>query len=118
MHRRADRAWYPNLWDIPGGHVESGETETEALVRELREEIGIEVASPPNLPFRLVDGEGFRMTVWTVTSWTGSPNNRATREHDDLRWVALDELEDLLLAPLFWQQRQTSKRRDRSIHAP
>lgn len=67
-------------------------------MRELREEIGIEVASPPNLPFRLVDGEGFRLTVWTVTSWTGSPSNRATSEHDDLRWVTLDELEDLLLA--------------------
>jgi len=38
------------------------------------------------------------LSVWIVTGWTGTPVNRATNEHDDLRWVALDELEDLSLA--------------------
>jgi mutator protein MutT len=98
MHRRADRAWYPNVWDLPGGHVEGGETEAEAVVRELSEEVGIKVARPPDPPFRVLDGEGFRMTIWIVTSWTGTPINLATSEHDDLRWVKSDELRDLVLA--------------------
>jgi 8-oxo-dGTP pyrophosphatase MutT (NUDIX family) len=98
MHRRPDREWYPDVWDIPGGHVERDETEAEALVRELREELGIEIATPSNLPFRIVADEGFELSVWTVTVWTGSPVNRAKDEHDDLRWIALDEIEDLSVA--------------------
>jgi len=97
-HRRADREWYPNVWDIPGGHVDTGETEAEALVRELREEIGIEITTLPNVPFCVIDDDGFRMIVWNVTSWTGTPVNKATGEHDDLRWVTFNELQSLHLA--------------------
>jgi 8-oxo-dGTP diphosphatase len=37
-HRSANRRWYPNVWDLPGGHVEHGESPAAALVRELKEE--------------------------------------------------------------------------------
>lgn len=40
-HRSPTRRWYPNVWDLPGGHVEAGESEPEALRRELYEEIGV-----------------------------------------------------------------------------
>ncbi|WP_084685963.1 NUDIX domain-containing protein [Nonomuraea coxensis] len=40
-HRNAGRRWYPDVWDLPGGHVEEGEDPKESLVRELREELGI-----------------------------------------------------------------------------
>ncbi|WP_428833210.1 NUDIX hydrolase [Micromonospora coerulea] len=35
-HRSAGRRWYPDVWDLPGGHVEEGEDPKESLVRELR----------------------------------------------------------------------------------
>jgi 8-oxo-dGTP diphosphatase len=36
---------YPNRWDIPGGHVEIGETPEECIVREIKEEIGLQLSN-------------------------------------------------------------------------
>jgi 8-oxo-dGTP diphosphatase len=49
VHRSPQRRWYPDAWDLPGGHVEVGEVPRLALVRELQEELGItaEVAGDP-----------------------------------------------------------------------
>ncbi len=35
---------YPNMWDLPGGHVESNETSEECIVREMEEEMGLEIS--------------------------------------------------------------------------
>jgi mutator protein MutT len=40
-HRAATRPFFPNVWDVPGGHCEPGELPEQTLVRELQEEIGI-----------------------------------------------------------------------------
>ena len=100
--RIAGRRWFPDCWDLPGGHVEPGEHPAEALVRELREEIGVEavVAGPPSLHLehRVDLDDGALVDAWTITSWTGEPRNLAPDEHDELRWVAADELPGLHLA--------------------
>lgn len=101
-HRVAGRRYFPDCWDLPGGHVEPGERSEDALVRELREEIGIAavVAGPPSLhvEHRPDLDDGMVMDVWTVTSWRGEPANHAPDEHDALRWFAAGELHALDLA--------------------
>lgn len=97
-HRSPRRLRYPDVWDLPGGHVEPGETPEQALVREMAEELGIGIARPTTPPVAVLEAVGFVMSVWTVESWTGSPVNAAPEEHDELRWVGPAEALGLTLA--------------------
>jgi 8-oxo-dGTP diphosphatase len=97
-HRSVDREWYPNLWDLPGGHIEEMETPGEALVRELHEEVGIILSEPlgPHSFYRAT--EEFEMCVWTSRQWSGSPANCAPQEHDEIGWFSEREVRSLRLA--------------------
>jgi 8-oxo-dGTP diphosphatase len=97
-HRCPERAWYPNVWDLPGGHVEVGESATGALVRELGEELGIEVGEPPGPPFAVISTAEFDLRIWLIDSWNGTVRNAAPDEHDDLAWVRRADLDALVLA--------------------
>ena len=97
VHRTPTRRWYPDAWDLPGGHVEPGEAPHRALERELAEELGVEAAVTGER-FAHVRGEDFRMDVWVVDRWTGEPTNRAPEEHDALAWLTAQEMGALRLA--------------------
>ncbi|MFF0654723.1 NUDIX domain-containing protein [Micromonospora tulbaghiae] len=101
VHRSPARRAYPDLWDLPGGDVEAGESELQALVREMREELGVQIVAESSS--RLGDlhaGSGddaVHVCVWHVGDWAGSPTNRAPDEHDDIAWVGISELDALPL---------------------
>jgi mutator protein MutT len=97
-HRSAGRRWYPDVWDLPGGHVEDGEIPRAALVRELREELGIAIAEPSGQPIQEVRADTFDMQIWLVDEWAGTPINAAPGEHDTIAWFEAIELVDLCLA--------------------
>ena len=90
VHRRPDKHAYPDAWDLPGGVREDGETELEALARELHEELGIEVDLDQATHLCRVEVTPVRtpvsLSAWLVRGWRGTPANRAPEEHDDLRW--------------------------------
>jgi 8-oxo-dGTP diphosphatase len=96
-HRSADRQWYPDVWDLPGGHVEFGESPIEALRRELAEELGVSVHSLSHPLGRLCTPE-CEMVIWQVTGWHGTPANLAPEEHDAIAWFTAEELTSLEVA--------------------
>jgi 8-oxo-dGTP diphosphatase len=97
-HRSPRRHWYPDTWDLPGGHVEDHEQPPQALTRELWDELGIQITQPTSEPAACVQGSDFRMDVWLVDEWTGQPSIYASDEHDALAWVNAEEALGLELA--------------------
>ncbi|MFR9757256.1 (deoxy)nucleoside triphosphate pyrophosphohydrolase [Streptomyces sp. TR06-5] len=73
-------------WELPGGKVEPGESEPEALVRELREELGIEAAVEARLPGAWPLGRSLVLHVWHARILSGTPE--PLQDHDALRWLA------------------------------
>jgi 8-oxo-dGTP pyrophosphatase MutT (NUDIX family) len=88
---------YPGVWDALGGKPEGDETLLEALVREVREEAGVEpLEAAPLGCFH--DGERAD-AFYLATHWRGEPRNTDREEHLRLQWVGLDEVAGLPLAP-------------------
>jgi 8-oxo-dGTP diphosphatase len=98
VHRGLGSSWAPDTWDLPGGHVEGGELESEALIREAREELGIETRAESIAPIGRLRGSDFDVAFFHVRSWTGTPFNAAPHEHSELAWMSAVELSQVTLA--------------------
>ena len=96
-HRDPSRRWYPDCWDLVGGHVESGELPHEAVSRECLEELGVHVHDLLPIPLPVTDPT-LDVHAFLVTRWEGEPVNAAPEEHDDLRWFRPGDLPGLKMA--------------------
>lgn len=80
------------LWEFPGGKREDGESRFDALTRELREELGIEIKrGTPLLRLRhCYPNKTVELDVWEITVWEGHENGR---EGQLIRWVPRRDLD-------------------------
>lgn len=104
VHRRDDKHAYPGEWDLPGGVVESGEADLDALARELHEELGVRVSTRSALYLDQVtvgpEPELVTIRAWLIRDWTGVPSNVAPEEHQAIAWFHADDLPKLLHQPI------------------
>lgn len=97
--RRGPDKAHAGRWELPGGKVDPGEQPTQALVREVREELGSAAYLHERLAGPMPDGwwpltapdaeVRYRMAVWVVTV-NGEPQQ--VEGHDQLRWLTPEEL--------------------------
>lgn len=94
-HRRPDKRAYPNVWELPGGLMEAGESELDALTRELDEELGVHIVADSAAQLcRLTarpSEEPALLSAWLVRDWQGTPVNVAPEEHDGIGWFTVEE---------------------------
>jgi len=79
-------------WEFPGGKVEPGETESDSLVREVHEELGLRIRVGPWLDGAEEVGERHLLKVAMAVIEAGEP---VPTEHDEVRWLAVDELDEV-----------------------
>ncbi len=92
--QRVVKDQYFAKWEFPGGKIEQGESVEQALKREFKEEVGIELSD--SLPFMELchdyPDRRVKLYVHTATSFTGEV---AALEGQALRWVSINELSEL-----------------------
>lgn len=89
--RRAAGKESAGKWEFPGGKVDAGEQPGEALIREIREELGVKarIIEPLTSDVTVVDRRAIRLSCFIVK--TGKPPTTST-DHDRLEWVPRREL--------------------------
>ncbi len=96
LGRRPDHKRHGGLWEFPGGKMEEGETEVDAVTRELLEEFGVETLSVGKVVYECRDpGSPFLVRFFDV----GIRGKLEPTEHTEVRWFEPAILPAVCLAP-------------------
>lgn len=98
LAQRGPQGDQSGLWEFPGGKVDAGESQPQALKRELMEELAIDAVVGDYIASesRVVGERKINLHAWLVTDFTGEPTALC---HQSLVWVEPPEAFNFALAP-------------------
>ena len=99
LARRPKGKAQAGLWEFPGGKIEPGETPEEALARECREELALEIESPSVLRSVLHSYPEKTIRLILVACSVRPGSVPVPQEHQQVAWVALEQLPAMDLCP-------------------
>lgn len=91
----SDMAYKSLKWEFPGGKIESGETQHEAIKREIREELGCNIAVDALLPEIEHEYPDFILQMTICICHLTDNSMPECREHNSIRWMTPDQLSAL-----------------------
>ena len=91
--QRRDQAVLANLWEFPGGKVEAGESDEEALQRELRERLDAEGQIGKKLGEKVHEYDGYRVALVLYEARLSEDKPLVAKRVKDFRWVASSEFD-------------------------
>ena len=103
LARRNSETKHAGKWEFPGGKMEQGESVEQCLIREIKEELGIAIASADLTPaaFAQSDGEGDQSQIvillYTLLRWVGEPQ---ALEGGEVDWFTPGQIAELAKPPL------------------
>lgn len=102
LARRCNTGYEDGKYGVPAGHVERGETFTEALIREVSEEVGLcldpESIRVAHIMHRKSYGSERIDTFFVAERWEGEAKNMEPHKCDDLAWFSVDDLPENTIA--------------------
>jgi 8-oxo-dGTP diphosphatase len=100
LAQRPEGKQMSGLWEFPGGKVEHGETPEFALIRELQEELGIDITqsclAPLTFASHAYDDFHLLMPLYLCRVWKGMPH---PREGQKLKWARIEKFYDYPMPP-------------------
>ena len=96
LGRRPDHKRHGGLWEFPGGKIDEGETEADAVTRELLEEFGVETVSAGEVVYECRDPDSPFLIRFLDVVIRGRPE---PTEHTEMSWFEPESLPTIHLAP-------------------
>lgn len=97
--QRSETMSLPNYWEFPGGKIEANESKEEALIREIKEELTVDITIKEFITTVSYDYD-FGRVILSVFTAEITGGNITLKEHADLKWLTLDELDQVTWAPV------------------
>lgn len=99
---RKNTEWFPNTYGLIGGKIDDKESATQAMIREINEEIGVKVIDKDlnfshGMHFLGDEGAPCVAFFFTIKNWQGDIHNAEKDKHDHLKWFSLDKLPDNII---------------------